>query len=241
VERFDPGSVRALTFDVFGTLVDWRASVAAEVRRFGLGLDPEQFADDWRDLYQPSMERVRSGAREWTPLDALHRESLDELLDRHGVGDRLDEAARQDLNFAWHRLRAWPDSAPGLARLRTGLVTATLSNGNVSLLIDLARCAGLSFDAILSAELSQAYKPLPAAYLKAAALLGLEPQQVMMVAAHPDDLRAASSNGLRTAYVARPLEYGRPAEHHDPPGGTFDIQVASLTELADAFGPGGVT
>ena len=233
---FDPGEVRALTFDVFGTLVDWRGSVADEVRRLDLDVDPDAFADDWRGLYQPSMEGVRSGAREWTKLDVLHRESLDELLERHGLGDRLDAAARADLNFAWHRLRPWSDSASGLARLRRGVITATLSNGNLSLLVDLARFGGLEFDAVLSAELAHAYKPLPAAYLTAASLLGLEPGQVMMVAAHPDDLRAAASNGLRTGYVARSHEHGRPSEHIDPAPGVFDLQVTTLHELADSLG-----
>ena len=236
VARFDPAAVRALTFDVFGTLVDWRGSVAEEVRRLDLGVDPESFADEWRGLYQPSMDRVRSGAREWTKLDVLHRESLDELVERHGLGDRLDEAARGDLNLAWHRLHPWSDTASGLARLHRGVVTATLSNGNLSLLIDLTRFGGLEFDAILSAELAHAYKPLPAAYLTAVGLLGLEPGQVMMVAAHPDDLRAATSNGLRTGYVARPHEHGRPGEHIEPSPGTFDIQATSLSELAGALG-----
>lgn len=221
---------------MFGTLVDWRESVAEEVRRLDLGLDGDAFADEWRWLYQPSMEKVRSGAREWTKLDVLHRESLDELVEFHGLGDRLDDDARRDLNLVWHRLHPWAGTASGLARLRRGVVTATLSNGNLSLLVDLARFGGLEFDALLSAELARAYKPLPAAYLTAADLLGLEPGQVMMVAAHPDDLKAAASNGLRTGYLARPHEYGRPAEHVVPSPGTFDIQVASLPDLAQALG-----
>lgn len=236
MSAFEATAVRALTFDVFGTLVDWRGSVAAEIRRLGLGVDPEAFADEWRGRYQPSMERVRSAERPWTRLDVLHRESLDELIDGHGLADRLDEAARSDLNLIWHRLQPWPDTVAGLARLRRGFVVTTLSNGNVSLLVDLARFGALDFDTILSAELARAYKPLPAAYLTAVELLGLEPGQVMMVAAHPDDLHAARSNGLRTGYVSRPREFGRPDAHQEPAAGTFDIHANSLLDVAAGLG-----
>jgi 2-haloacid dehalogenase len=232
--------VSALAFDVFGTVVDWHSSIAAEVAdmagRSGLRLESgagEAFAEEWRRRYGPSMERVRSGEIGWTALDDLHRASLDEVLGRFGM-DGLAPAERERLNLAWHRLRPWPDSAEGLSRLRRRHVLCTLSNGNVALLVDLARFGGLPFDCILSAELCRAYKPDPRTYQMVPALLRLRPEQVMMVAAHASDLRAAAAEGLRTAYVDRPLEWGRAGEGGGglAPDDRFDVVAADFADLA---------
>ena len=208
----------ALTFDVFGTVVDWRTSVAREGRvfgkRHGIETDWVRFADEWRGLYQPSMSRVRDGGRPWAKLDELHRESLCELLGRLGVAvgeGGLDDDAVDDFNRAWHRLDPWPDVVEGLTRLKRRYVLATLSNGNVALIGNMAKRAALAWDAVLGAEVARCYKPQPEAYLKTAELLGLAPGDCMMVAAHNDDLRAARALGLRTAFVRRALEY-RPLE-----------------------------
>lgn len=229
--------LRAMVFDVFGTVVDWRSGVAREVTRLlGPGVDAAAFADAWRGRYGPSMDRVRRGEQPWTTLDGLHRASLDELLEEFGAG-AAGEATRAELVLAWHRLDPWPDSVAGLTRLRTRHVLAPLSNGNVSLLVDLARHGGLPWDAVLSAELFGHYKPDAEVYDGAARLLGLAPEQVLMVAAHVDDLAAARERGLRTAYVHRPHEHG-PAS--PPPPATdpaADLDVGSLTELADRLGP----
>ena len=231
--------VRALVFDVFGTCVDWRASIAREVAALaqakGVAVDGAAFADAWRANYQPSMERVRSGARPWTILDALHRETLDGLLPRFGLAG-LDEAERERLNRAWHRLDPWPDTVAGLARLKRRYVIASLSNGNVALLVDLARHAGLPWDAVLSGEIFRAYKPQPAVYLGAAAMLGLRPAEVMMVAAHNGDLAAAAGCGLRTGFVARPREHG-PGQTTDlEPNGAWDVTARDFLELAERLG-----
>ena len=203
--------VQALLFDVFGTVVDWRGSIIAELTRFGAGkgivADWEAFTDDWRGLYQPAMEEVRSGRRPWTILDVLHRESLDRLIATHGIAG-LSEAEKDHLNRVWHRLTPWPDAVQGLTRLKSRYIIGTLSNGNVGLLTRMAKHAGLPWDVVLGAETARAYKPLPQAYLASAALLNLEPAQVMLVAAHNGDLAAAAAVGLRTAFVARPQEYG---------------------------------
>lgn len=228
----------ALAFDVFGTVVDWRSSVAAEVAdaasRGGLTLAdgaPEAFAEEWRRRYRPSMDRVRSGEVGWTALDDLHRASLDEVLDRFGLD--LPAAERERLNLAWHRLRPWPDSVEGLARLRRRHALCTLSNGNVALLVDLARFGGLRFDCILSAELCRAYKPDPRAYRMVPELLRLRPDQVMLVAAHPSDLRAAAAEGLRTALVHRPLEWGPSGGGGEgTPGDRFDVVASDFLDLA---------
>jgi 2-haloacid dehalogenase len=232
--------IGALTFDVFGTVVDWRSSIIREGRalgeRLGLAVDWEAFADDWRGLYHPSMEPVRTGERPWVPLDRLHRESLDTLAHRHGFADRVDAATLDALNLAWHRLDPWPDSAPGLTRLRRRYPLATLSNGNVALMVDLARHGGLPFDAILGAELARQYKPRPEVYLRTAEALGLAPEACLMVAAHNHDLKAAARLGLRTAYVIRPTQSG-PAQTRDlGPEGDYDLVVESLEALADALG-----
>ena len=227
--------VRALVFDVFGTVVDWRSGVAREVRRLlGERVDPFAVADDWRSRYVPAMDRVRSGAAPWTPLDALHRTSLDELLADHDLAD-VPEPTRAELVLAWHRLDPWPDVVPGLTRLRRDHVLAPLSNGNVALGVDLARWGGLPWDTVLGAEVVRHYKPDPEVYDSAPALLALDPGQVLMVAAHIDDLVAARARGLRTAYVHRPDEYGG---RRTPPAGdpAADLSVASFTELADRLG-----
>lgn len=231
-------NVHALAFDVFGTVVDWRSGVARAVRRLlggsFAGSRAEELADAWRGRYVPSMDRVRRGELPWTALDDLHRASLDELLEAAGIS--AGEDVRRELVLAWHELDPWSDVVDGLARLKRRHVVATLSNGNVSLLVDLARHGGLPWDAVLSAELFEHYKPDPEVYLGAARLLGRPPEQVLMVAAHRDDLAAARACGLRTAYVHRPLEYGpdRIATQADDPDA--DLSVDSLTELADRLG-----
>jgi 2-haloacid dehalogenase len=204
----------ALLFDVFGTVVDWRGSLIRELarvgRRHGVGADWAAFADAWRAGYRPAMDRVRRGAAPWRSIDELHLEILRPLVKRAGL--RLRPAEMLDLNAAWHRLKPWPDSAGGLARLKRRFVIGTLSNGNLSLLIDVARAGRLPWDVILSAELFRHYKPDPEVYLGAVALLGLPAQAVMLVAAHKDDLAAARRCGLQTAYVCRPLERGRASD-----------------------------
>jgi 2-haloacid dehalogenase len=228
---------RALCFDIFGTVVDWRSSIIAEGEalslRLGVQLDWAAFAEDWRAGYQPAMARVRRRELPWTTIDGLHRTILDTLLAQRGLVWPEHEVAR--LNTVWHRLAPWPDSVAGLARLKARYVISTLSNGNLSLLVDMARHAGLPWDCVLSAELFHHYKPDPQVYLGAARLLDLSPQQVMMVAAHPSDLRAARACGLQTAYIPRPLEHGPggPMEPFEP--GEFDVTADSLTALADAL------
>lgn len=230
---------RAFLFDVFGTCVDWRTGVADAGRALGarrrLGeVDWEQVADAWRARYGPKMEEVRSGRRPWTPLDVLHRESLDDVLAALGIGG-LDAGDRDELTLAWHRLPAWPDTVAGLTRLRRLGPVATCSNGNVALLADMAANAGLPWDAILGAEVAQAYKPQPAAYLASVAALGLEPSDVMMVAAHAGDLVAAARCGLRTGFVPRPLEHG-PGGRVDVAPADVDVDAADLVDLADRLG-----
>lgn len=232
-------TVKALVFDVFGTVVDWRASVAREVaaaaRRIGVATDGLALAAAWRAEYAPAMDRVRTGELPWTTIDVLHRAALDALLPRFGLA-ALDEAARADLNRAWHRLDPWPDSVAGLRRLSHRYTLATLSNGNVALLAAMARHARLPWTVILSAELFGHYKPDPQVYDGACRLLDLAPAQVMMVAAHNGDLRAAAARGLATAFVARPTEYG-PAQTTDlAADGPWDVVSASFTELAAALG-----
>ena len=218
--------VKALTFDVFGTVVDWRGSIIREGeqlgKRKGVHADWAKFADAWRGAYAPSMDRVRKGELPWTNLDALHRMSLEKLLGDFGIRG-LSEAERDDFTRAWHRLTPWPDAVEGLARLRKRHITATLSNGNVALLVNLSKFGGLAWDCILSAELAHHYKPDRETYLTAASLLGLKPEEVMMVAAHKSDLAAARSCGFRTALVVRPLEYGpgRKADSNPDPGTDF--------------------
>ena len=230
--------IRALTFDVFGTVVDWRGSLIREgellAKRKGVKADWAAFADAWRAGYHPAMDRVRKGDLPWTHIDRLHRMILDTLLPKFSLAG-LDEGEIEDLNRAWHRLTPWPDAVPGLNRLRGGHVLATLSNGNVSLLVDMAKNAGLPWDCILSSELFGHYKPDPEVYRGAAQLLNLAPEEVMMVAAHPPDLKAAQKCGLKTAYVPRPLEYG-PQSTLAPHDGRFDIVAESFLDLAEKLG-----
>jgi 2-haloacid dehalogenase len=221
--------VEALVFDVFGTVVDWRGSLIRELT--GLVADPASLADRWRGEYRPSMDRVRRGELPWTNLDDLHRESLARL-----AGDALDAPTRERLVQAWHRLEPWPDAVPGLARLKRRYIIATLSNGNVGLLVDLAKHAGLPWDMVLSAELFGHYKPDPEIYRGAAALLGRRPDAVMLVAAHNSDLRAAQREGLRTAFVPRPTEHGRGQRSDLAPEHDFDVVARSIEDLAEKLG-----
>lgn len=230
--------VEALLFDVFGTVMDWRGGVIRDGERLGrekgLDVDWPAFADAWRGRYQPSMQRVRTGEIPWTTLDDLHRASLEELLEEFEVAGLTDED-KDHLNRAWHRLDPWPDSVPGLIRLKLRHIIAPLSNGNVALLTNMAKRAGLPWDLILSAELARHYKPDREAYLKSVELLGLLPEKVMMVAAHPDDLHAAARAGLHTAYVHRPLEFG-PGKEPETPKPTFDYLATDLEDLAGQLG-----
>jgi 2-haloacid dehalogenase len=231
--------VKAIVFDVFGTVVDWRASTIAEVARFargrGLAIDAEAFADEWRGLYQPSMEVVRSGRRPFAILDDLHRESLLQLLKKFGVHG-LEPHEIEHLVTIWHRLHPWPDMPGGLTRLNGRVITGTLSNGNIGLLTRLAKFGHLPFNVILGAEASGFYKPQPEAYLRTAAILNLQPDEVMLAAAHNGDLKAAAACGLRTAFIVRPTEKG--------PGQTVDLKAEQAWDvvtdschgLADAMG-----
>ncbi len=226
-----PGA-QLLVFDVFGTVVDWHGSIVADVRAWAPRLDADAFALAWRAGYQPAMQRVRSGQQGWTRIDDLHRSILDELLPQFGLA-HLSEAERAHLNRAWHRLNPWPDVRAGLKRLRLRYRCCTLSNGNVGLLANLSRHGGLQWDAILSAELYRAYKPQPEAYLGAAATFDLPPAQVMLVAAHHDDLAAARACGLQTAYIERPLEFGAAHVKHVSPVAANTLHARDFGDLAD--------
>jgi 2-haloacid dehalogenase len=232
-------TVRAVLFDVFGTVVDWRSGIAAAAATFarghGLELDPYAFADSWRRQYQPAMQRVRAGERPYVSLDVLHRENLDGVLRELGLDpDDVGPGELDQLARAWHFLPPWPDSVAGIAAIRRGYVVGPLSNGNTALLLDMAKAAGLPWDLILGSDVSQAYKPDPEAYLRPAALLGLRPGEVMLAAAHESDLAAARESGLATAFIARPLEHGPTAAGAGLAGSTtdWDLAGASLTELA---------
>jgi 2-haloacid dehalogenase len=231
--------VRAIVFDVFGTVVAWRGSAIRELASFGAGrgidLAWDKFADAWRGLYQPSMEEVRSGRRPFAILDDLHRESLQKLLAQHNV-THLQPHEIEHLVSIWHRLQAWPDMVGGLARLGTRVITGTLSNGNVGLLTRLAKHNGLPFDVILGAETAQAYKPQPEAYLRSAALLNLKPHEMMLAAAHNDDLAAAAKAGYRTAFILRPDEHGPNKVKDLKAEQAWDVVTDSCHGLADAMG-----
>ena len=235
----DPGSIRALTFDVFGTVVDWRSSIIREGqavgRAKGLDVDWAKFADAWRGLYQPAMDRVRKGEVGWTKLDDLHRASLDRLLVEFRITG-LSETEIDDLNRAWHRLDPWPDAIPGLTRLKRRFILATLSNGNVALMVNMARRAGLPWDAVLGAEVAHHYKPQPEAYLTTASLLGLAPGQCLMVAAHNGDLAAASAVGFRTAFVPRPAEHGPGQTRDTRAERAWDVIAEDFVDLAARLG-----
>jgi len=234
--------VKALVFDVFGTVVDWRSGVAREAAVFLArhpinGIDPSEFADAWRRRYAPAMEEVRSGRRAFVRLDVLHRENLLAVLADYGIDAASIPTEEVDaLNLAWHRLDPWPDSVSGLTRLKATRIIAPLSNGNIVLMLDMAKRAGIPWDAILGAEVVQAYKPMPEAYLRTADVLGLRPEQMCLVAAHNNDLAAARQCGYRTAFVARPTEHG--------PGQTTDLKAEAdwdavardFNDLADKVG-----
>jgi 2-haloacid dehalogenase len=233
--------MKALVFDVFGTVVDWREGVARELNAFfaqhDVKTDAYAAADAWRRRYQPAMEECRSGRRPFTRLDVLHRENLDGVLSECGLDPAAIDAAELDeLNRAWHRLDPWPDAVPGLARLKTRYVIAPLSNGNVALLLDMAKRAGLPWDAILGAEVARAYKPRPEAYLRTADILGLAPAEVCLVAAHNDDLAAARACGLRTAFVLRPREHGPRQATDLAPAERWDLVAADFIDLAAQLG-----
>ncbi len=237
---FDAGGVKALIFDIFGTVVDWRSSIQREgqllaQRQGWTPRDWAAFADEWRAGYQPAMHEVRTGKLPWTTIDGLHRRILDGLLARHGLVLAADDALH--FNRAWHRLIPWPDSVAGLYRLKQQFTIATLSNGNVALLVNMAKHAGLPWDMVFSAELFNHYKPDRQAYLGAVALLGLEPSQVMMVAAHPSDLRAAKACGLPTALVLRPLEHGPGGATEAWRSGEFDVVAGDMLELETRLRP----
>ena len=240
-EAIKSDDVRALVFDVFGTVVDWRGGVAREAAPFlaAHGREPGEapaFADAWRARYAPSMQRVIDGERPFTPLDVLHRESLEAILPEFGIDPAGLPAAELDgLNLAWHRLDPWPDVVEGLTRLRRRYVIAPLSNANIALALDMAKRAGLPWDAILGAEVAQAYKPSPQAYLRTAEVLAMRPQELCLVAAHPSDLLAAASCGLRTCYVPRPWERGPPPNAPEPPAGC-DLVADDFIALAGLLG-----
>ena len=229
--------IRALVFDVFGTVVDWRGGVASEaapfLARHAPSANPAAFADAWRRRYQPAMQQVRSGKRPFTRLDVLHRENLDAILSDFGIDPaQVPPAEFDELNLAWHRLDPWPDAVAGLTRLKQRFIIAPLSNGNVILMIDMAKRAGLPWDAILGAEVAQAYKPTPEAYLRTADILAMRPGEVCLVAAHNGDLAAARTCGLATAFVPRPTEHG-PGQTSDlEPEQEWDLVAADFLELA---------
>ncbi len=232
-------AVEVLLFDVFGTVMDWRTSLQKWFQRFGrehnLQADWVELVDDWRAAYQPSLARVRQGERPYVTLDVLHRESLDLLLARYGLSG-VSESDRRRMARAWRCLDPWPDTVAGLTRLKRKYVIGTLSNGGLGLLVDLAKFAGLPWDVVLSADLFQHYKPDAAVYRGAPALLARPPSALMLVAAHNYDLAAARSHGYRTAFVARPTEYGPRQKADSAPKDAWDYVVTSLEELAEKMG-----
>ncbi len=232
-------NLAAITFDVFGTVVDWRGSIIEEGERVwrkrGLDLDWAAFADAWRGLYQPAMKRVRAGEIEFVKLDVLHRQNLDQVLEQFGCGD-FPEHEREELNRVWHRLQPWPDAVPGLTRLKSRYIIGTLSNGNVSMMVNMAKTTGLPWDVILGAEVARQYKPHPDAYLRSAAALDLPPQRCMPVAAHNGDLLAAGEVGFQRAFVARPVEYGPEQQSDLRAEHDFELVAGDFQELADQLG-----
>ena len=231
--------IKVLAFDVFGTVVDWRSSVIAEGEQLGkakgLNVDWAAFADAWRSIYRPYMDRVANGELPWTKLDDLHRRMLEETLARFGI-DALTNNEKEHLNRVWHRLNPWPDSAEGLRRLKSRFVITTLSNGNIALLTNMAKFAGLPWDCILSAENVKRYKPDPSVYRLVPELFELSPEQVMMVAAHEHDLQSATKHGLRTAYVHRPMEHGAGKASEIPPTERYDFVAKDFGDLAQQLG-----
>jgi 2-haloacid dehalogenase len=232
-------AVKVLAFDVFGTVVDWRSSVIAEGEQLGrtkgLKVDWCGFADAWRAVYRPSLDCVQNGQLPWTKLDVLHRMSLEEILKKFTI-EGLTEDEKAHFNRVWHRLKPWPDSVPGLQRLKTRFVISTLSNGNISLLTNMAKHAGLPWDCILSAENVCHYKPDREVYLLVPDLFDLKPEEVMMVAAHDRDLQSAQKYGLRAAFVHRPLEHGPGKAAAIPAAGKYDVVAKDFLDLADQLG-----
>jgi 2-haloacid dehalogenase len=230
-------AVRAVLFDTFGTVVDWRSGIASAVRIFaadrGLVLDPEEFADAWRGQYEPAKERVRSGQRPYVSLDILHRENLDTVLRSNDIDPgTFAPGELTSLAAAWHFLPPWPDSVEGIRQIKREFIAGPLSNGNTALLVDMAKAAGLSWDVILGSDISRAYKPSPDAYQKPAALLGLDPGEVMLVAAHNSDLAGARRAGLATAFIARPTEYGPQQATDLAASDDWDLTAEAITDLA---------
>lgn len=233
-------NVKAIVFDTFGTITDWRSSIAREgemvARKKGFSdFDGDAFARAWRAGYRPGMAPVISGEREWTAIDVIHRERLDEILPQFGL-DMLDEAERVHLNFAWHRINPWPDSIPGLLRLKKKFLIAPLSNGSLTLLANMAKRAGMPWDFIFSSDMHKAFKRDPKVYNNAIALLGMKPEEVMMGAAHNDDLEAAREQGMRTAYINRPTEYGVDQSKDFEATSDWNIITDSVEGVADAMG-----
>jgi len=235
----DPNDVSALVYDTFGTLVDWRGSLIAELSAFGrergINIDWEAFTDAWRAGYQPAMEPIRKGERGFTSLDVLHRETLDKLVAQFGIKG-LSEADLQHLNRGWHRLKPWPDVIPGMARLRTRYIVGPMSNGNTALLLNMAKNAGIPWDTVLGSDTFRAYKPMPEAYLGMCRLLDLPPARVMLVAAHNGDLAAARKCGLRTGFISRPHEFGPRPNPDATASSDWDVIGNSLEEIATKLG-----
>ena len=227
--------IKVLAFDVFGTVVDWHSSIAREALAMNPAVDADAFALAWRAGYVPAMRRVMSGELGWTLIDDLHRIILDDILVTFGMTS-LTEAQRQHLNLAWHRLEAWPDVVAGLTRLKTKFTITTLSNGNIGLLTNMAKRAGLPWDCVLSAEVFKAYKPDPATYLGVAKVFNIAPEQVMLVAAHQDDLSAARNCGLQTAYIERPFEFGKNKPKDISPNAANTCHAVNFLELAVQLG-----
>lgn len=232
-------TVKAMVFDTFGSVVDWRGSITRDLTRWGsengYSCDWTALAVKWRSLYQPSMEKVRSGQREWTILDVLHRESLEQLLPEFGL-EKMTEAQRQHVNKVWHRLDGWPDAVSGLTRLKSKYIIAPLSNGNVSLLTGIAKYTGLPWDLNLSTEVFHCYKPQPQSYLGVAKILQLDPSEVMMCAAHNDDLAAARKVGLKTAFWPRPTEHGPEQKTNLVATEKWDVVAKDIRDLATQMG-----
>ncbi len=235
-----PADIKALTFDVFGTVVDWHGSVAREVRALaaqkGLRLNAVKFARAWRAGYRPAMDRVRSGEQPWQKIDVLHRRILDDLLVQFKAAEALTEDEKVHLNRVWHRLKPWPDASRGLKRLKQRYIVATLSNGNTGLLVNMAKNAGLPWDCVFSSETFHHFKPDPEMYLGAADALDLKPEQVMMVASHKHDLRAAAQSGLKTAFIKRPHEYGRNKNPDLGYESEFTFNAENFLDLAGQLG-----
>lgn len=231
--------VKAILFDTFGTVVDWRSSIIADFTAFGaargLQADWAAFADAWRAAYHPAMDRVRRGELPWTILDVLHRGSLDRLVVEFGLTG-LDEADLDHMNRVWHRLHPWPDSVPGLTRLKSRYIIGPLSNGNIALLVNLAKFGSLPWDVVFGSETFHHFKPDPEVYLGACGLLGLRPDQVMMAAAHNHDLKAARALGLRTAFFARPTEYGPHQKRDFAADSDWDVIASDIADLASRMG-----